>query len=93
MHCGSLRGGGRENSEGNMVYLKSLVGGTVAVAIAAAISPIVMGIYFYVIYRPGRNEVIGWDPTSFARQPLIWAIGALIFVSGFVLEFRRVHSK
>jgi ABC-type molybdate transport system permease subunit len=72
-----------------MVYLKSLVAGTVAVTIAAVLSPIVMGIYFLVVYRPGANGAIGWDPTSFARQPLIWTTSALIFVVGFVWEFRR----
>ncbi len=54
-----------------MVYLKSVVAGTVAVAIAAALSPIVMGIYFLVVYSPGATEAIAWDPTSFARQPFI----------------------
>ena len=76
-----------------MVYLKSLVAGTVAVAIAAAISPILMGFYFFVVYRPGADEAIGWDPTSFVKQPLIWAIAALIFLVAFVWEFRRLHRK
>ena len=76
-----------------MVYLKSLVAGTVAVAMAAALSPIVMGIYFYGVYRSGAEEATGWDPTSSARQPLIWAISAVIFLTGFVWEFRRAHPK
>ena len=75
-----------------MIYLKSVIAGSVAVAIAAAMSPIVMGIYFYIVYRPG-NEAVGWDPTSFTTQPLVWATGILIFVAGFVWEFRRVHPK
>lgn len=76
-----------------MVYLKSLVAGTAAVAIAATLSPIVMGIYFYAVYRPGANDATGWDPTLAAKQPLIWTIGVLIFVAGFVWEFRRPHPK
>ena len=72
-----------------MVNLKSLIAGTVAVAIAVALSPIVMGIYFLVVYRPGASGAIGWDPTSSAKQPLIWAISVLIFAAGFVWEFRR----
>jgi len=76
-----------------MKYLKSLVAGTVAVAIAAALSPIVMGIYFIVVYRPGANGASGWDPTSSAKQPMIWVISLLIFVAGFVWEFRRAHAK
>ena len=76
-----------------MVYLKSLVAGTVAVVIAATLSPIVMGIYFYFVYSRGTDETIGWDPTSFVKQPLIWTMTALIFVAGFVWEFRRAYSK
>ena len=76
-----------------MAYLKSLCAGTVAVAIAAALSPLVMGIYFYLVYRSGAAEATGWDPTSSARQPLIWAISAVIFLTGFVWEFRRAHPK
>jgi cell division protein FtsX len=76
-----------------MVFLKSLVAGTVAVAMAGALSPIVMGVYFYVVYRPAANEAIGWDPTSFVKQPMIWAVTAVIFLAGFVWEFRRAHPK
>lgn len=75
-----------------MVYLKSLVAGTVGVAIAAALSPIVMGSYFFV-YRSGTSETIGWDPTSLAKQPLIWTMAALVFVAGFAWEFRRAYPK
>ena len=39
-----------------MVYLKSLLAGIVAVLIAATLSPIVMGIYFYLVYRSGRRR-------------------------------------
>ncbi len=76
-----------------MFFLKSLVAGTVAVAMAGALSPIIMGIYFYVVYRPDANEAIGWDPTSFVKQPMIWAVTAVIFLAGFVWEFRRAHPK
>ena len=75
-----------------MVYLKSFVAGTAAVATAIALSPTAMAVYFYLTYRTGVNEA-GWDPTSFVRQPSIWAISALIFVSGFVWEFRRAQPK
>jgi hypothetical protein len=76
-----------------MVFLKGLIAGTVAVALAAVLSPIVMGIYFYVVYRPGANEAVGWDPTSFVKQPMIWTVTAVIFVAGFVWEFRRAYPK
>ena len=76
-----------------MVYLKSLVAGTVGVLIAAALSPIVMGIYFFLVYRSGTSETIGWDPTSLVKQPLIWTMAALVFMAGFAWEFRRAYPK
>ena len=76
-----------------MVYLKSLVAGTVGVVMAAALSPIVMGIYFLFVYRSGSSEAIGWDPTSLVKQPLIWTMAALAFVAGFAWEFRREYPK
>lgn len=76
-----------------MAYLKSIIAGIAAVVIAAALSPIVMGIYFYFVYGRGADETTGWDPTSFVKQPLIWTMTTAIFVAGFVWEFRRAYSK
>ncbi len=76
-----------------MVYLKSFIAGTAALVMAAALSPILMGVYFLVVYRNGADEGAAWDPTSFARQPLTWAILVLIFVAGFVWELRRTHPE
>jgi hypothetical protein len=76
-----------------MVYLKSLVAGTFALALAVALSPILIGIYFYVVYRPGADVTTAWDPTSCAKQPVIWAISGLVFVAGFVCEFWRAHRR
>lgn len=76
-----------------MVYLKSLVAGMAALAMAAALTPILMGIYFYIAYRPGANEAVAWDPTSFARQPQLWVITVLIFTAGFMWELGRTHQK
>ena len=76
-----------------MVYLKSLLAGIVAVLIAATLSPIVMGIYFYLVYSRGADETTGWDPTSFVKQPLIWTVTAVICVAGFAWEFRRAYPK
>lgn len=76
-----------------MVYLKSLVAGTFALALAVAVSPILMGIYFYAVYRHGADVTTAWDPTSFAKQPLIWAISGLVFAAGFIWEFWRAHRR
>ena len=76
-----------------MVYVKSLLAGLAALIIATVLSPFVMGIYLYVVYKPAANEGIGRDPISFAKQPLYWLIAALIFWAGFIWEFRRSISK
>ena len=76
-----------------MVYLKSLVAGAVAVAMGLVLSPIVMGVYFYIVYRQGADEATGWDPTPFVKQPLIWALTGLMFMAGFLWGFRRAHPK
>jgi len=76
-----------------MVYVKSLLAGIAALVIAAVLSPFVMLIYVYVVYRPAANQAVGWDPVSFAKQPLSWLIGTLIFLAGFLWEFRRATSK
>ena len=74
-----------------MIYIKSLVAGITAVVIATLLSPFLMGLYVYIIYKPKENEAIGWDPISFAHRPSAWLIIAVIviFMAGFVWEFRR----
>jgi len=72
-----------------MIYVKSLVAGIAAVVIATILPPFLMGLYLYIAYKPKENEAIGWDPISFTKQPVAWLIIALIFVAGFVWEFRR----
>jgi hypothetical protein len=69
-----------------MVYFKSLLAGLTALIIATVLSPLIMGIYLYVVYRPAANEAIGWDPISFAKRPLIWLVAALTFLTGFMWE-------
>jgi hypothetical protein len=32
----------------------------------------------------------GWDPVAFARSPLCWLMLLMVFVSGFIWEFRRL---
>ena len=76
-----------------MVYFKSLLAGLTALIIATVLSPFIMGIYLYVVYRPAANEAISWDPISFAKRQLIWLVGALIFLAEFMWEFRRATSK
>ena len=72
-----------------MTYVKGLIAGTVAILMAAALTPIILGVYFLVAYRSGTNEAVGWDPTSCAKEPLLWFIASLVFIAGFLWGFRR----
>lgn len=55
--------------------------------------PFVLGIYIYILQRPSEGQAIGWDPISFMKQPSTLLLGALIFLAGFVWEFRCVTRK
>jgi hypothetical protein len=79
-----------------MVYFKSVLAGLAALIIATVLSPFIVGIYISLVYKPAANESIGsigWDPISFAKQPLCWLVAALIFLAGFMWELRRATSK
>ncbi|MGA8313222.1 MAG: hypothetical protein WB755_24575 [Terriglobales bacterium] len=76
-----------------MIYAKSLVAGLAAVLLAIMLLPFVMAIYLRIVYKPFGNEVAGWDPIGLARWPVAWAAGTLIFLIGFIWEFRRTKAK
>jgi cell division protein FtsX len=76
-----------------VIYSKSLAAGLAAVLLAAMLLPFVMAVYFRIVYKPFGNEVAGWDPVSFARWPVAWLVITLIFLIGFVWEFRRAKAK
>jgi hypothetical protein len=71
-----------------MVYVKSLGAGIIALVIATILSPFIVGLYLQIAY-PTRDVAVGWDPVSFAKWPPAWFIGAAIFMTGFLWEFRR----
>lgn len=73
-----------------MIYLKSAIAGIVAVALAIAFMFMVIVMYGLIVLRPTGNEAVGWDPISLVRWR-VWGVGALvlIFLTGFVWEFRR----
>ncbi|MBZ5612549.1 MAG: hypothetical protein LAO23_00970 [Acidobacteriia bacterium] len=79
-----------------MVYVKSLLAGLATLIVATVLSPLIIVIYLYVVQKPAAHESIGWDPVSFAKlanRPLCWLIATLIFLAGFMWEFRRAASK
>jgi hypothetical protein len=67
--------------------------GTLVVAIATILSLLAAGIYLYVFYGLTADELIDWKPTLISRQPLAWIVASLIFVSGFMSEFPRIHLR
>lgn len=76
-----------------MVYFKSLLVGLATLIITSLLSPFIMSIYVFVVYKPTGDAGIGWDPVSFAKRPLSWLIALVIFLTGFMWEFRRANSK
>ena len=67
--------------------------GTLVVAIATILSLLAAGIYLYVFYGLTADELIAWKPTLISRRPLAWIVASLIFVSGFMSEFPRIHLR
>ncbi len=57
------------------------------IAIAAPFVAIAVAIF---MPSPKGGGSWGWDPVSFIRSPLAWAIFAAVFVLGFLWEYRRL---
>lgn len=72
-----------------MIYVRSLLAGTLALAMATALTPIVLGVYFLVVYTAGSSRAMAWDPTSCAREPLLWFVATAIFLAGCIWQYRR----
>ena len=75
--------------EAGMIYVKSVAAGIATVVVAMLLSAFLVALYLFIVYKPKENESIGLDPISFAKTPLAWLIVAVIFMVGFVWEFRR----
>jgi hypothetical protein len=67
--------------------------GTLVVAIATILSLLAAGIYLYVFYGLTADELIAWKPTLISKRPLARIVASLIFVSGFMSEFPRIHLR
>jgi len=78
----------------SMIYLKCILAG-LCFLVGAAILLLLGAIVFITIFVVrGKGTTIGFDPVSFARSfPVVWILAALIFVLGFVWEYRRVASR
>jgi len=67
--------------------------GTLVVAIATILSLLVAGIYLYVFYGLSEDELTAWKPTLISKRPVAWLVASLIFVSGLMSEFPRIHLR
>ncbi len=72
-----------------MIYLKSIAAGLVAVLSVTVLFVIGVVITLLISAKKGGDVAIGWDPVALFR-PVPMMIVLVIFVGGFVWEFRRV---
>ena len=76
-----------------VIYLKCVLAGAcflVGSVILLFLGIIVFVTLFSVFFARGKGEAVGFDPVSFVRSfPLFWILPALIFLLGFVWEYRR----
>jgi hypothetical protein len=77
-----------------MIYVKSVLAGLLALIVAPicvlVILVVAMVIYALVHSTSGEGS-IGWDPISLVHtNPMLWSIPVLIFLMGFIWEYRRL---
>jgi hypothetical protein len=74
-----------------MFWLKPVFAGMATVIGACVLAPsIVLPIGSFFVETRHPDEVIGWDPVSWARQSIIpWMILLAAFGAGFYWQYRR----
>jgi hypothetical protein len=78
-----------------MVFLKSLLAGVVAVVLMAIALPLVMAVYFWIRRPPDTGAdfgAVGWDPISVSKPATLFVVSG-IFLAGFIWEFFRATPK
>ena len=77
-----------------MIYVKSVLAGLIALIVVPIflIGVLIVGMLIYTFAHPTQGEgSVGWDPISLWRlNPIVWSIPALIFLIGFIWEYRRL---
>lgn len=79
---------------GSTIYLKSAVAGLIAVmfALVAAVGAAIVSV-IVMSRRASEDTSIGWDPVSFARDPVPWIVMALVFAAGFWWRYHRLATR
>ncbi|MGO9865399.1 MAG: hypothetical protein ACLPLR_17465 [Terriglobales bacterium] len=77
-----------------MIYVKTILAGLLALIVVPAclLVMVVAGTVIYAsVHRTSGEGSIGWDPISLWRAgPIVWFIPVLIFLIGFIWEYRRL---
>ena len=78
-----------------MVFLKSLLAGVVAVVLIAIALPFVMAVLLWIRRPPDTGAdfgTVGWDPISLTKPTTLFVVMG-IFLVGFIWEFLRATRK
>jgi len=70
--------------------MKSVGVGLLSVLGFALVSPLVFVAITLFLPAPREGGSWGWDPVAFIKSPLSWVILMLVFVTGFVWEYRHL---
>ena len=77
-----------------MIYVKSVLAGLIALILVPIflIGVLIVGMLIYTFVHSTQGEgSVGWDPISlWHMNPIFWSIPALIFLTGFIWEYRRL---
>lgn len=80
-----------------MIYVKCVRAGLLALILVPIlfVGLLLVGMIIFTMIHPAPGEgSIGWDPISLYRSnPFVWCIPVLIFLGGFMWEFRRLTNK
>lgn len=83
----------RKSGGSGLIYLKSILGGLVAMFAAGVLMVIVVMTCLSIASRSSGRGLVGWDPISLAK-PLTWfGVALAIFLAGFFSTFFRLSSK
>jgi len=77
-----------------MIFLKSILAGLCFLFGGAILLLLGAIVFFSAFVEHKKNTTVGFDPVSMMKSSfLLWILGALLFLLGFVWEYRRVARR
>jgi hypothetical protein len=77
-----------------MIYVKSILAGLLALIVVPVclLVIVVVGLVIYALVHPTSSfdGSVGWDPIRIPMNPVLWSVPVLIFLIGFIWEYRRL---